>query len=846
MKQAVGAALPGWLLGCALLVLPAVTADAQPITGTPGSPSATTTIEGNQLPPPPQKFEGKIERNAAQSTPYWPARVVPPKGAPNVLLIMTDDTGFGVSSTFGGVIPTPNLDRVAANGLRYTNFNSTALCSPTRAALITGRNHHSMGFGVISEQSTGYPGYNSVMSRDKVTIGKILKDHGYWTSWFGKDHNTPEFQASAAGPFDQWPVGMGFDYFYGFVGGDANQWQPNLFRNTTAIYPYYNNPGWNLVTGMADDAIEYMRRITAINPEQPFFVYYVPGAVHAPHHPTPEWIKKISDMHLFDKGWNELRETIFANQKRLGVIPQDAKMTPWPEDLLKRWDQLTPDEKKLFVRQVDVFAAYWAYVDHEIGRVIQQVEDMGKLDNTLIIYIAGDNGNSAEGSLVGTPNEVASLQGINIPVEDQLKRFYEVWGSDQTYPHLAVPWTWAFDTPFSWTKQVASHFGGVRQGMAISWPKVIKDRGGIRDQFHHMIDIVPTILEATSIKAPDIVDGIPQKPIEGVSMMYTFDAKNANAPSTHTTQYFEMMGDHALYHDGWIASTKVMRPPWDVAGAVPQDPASYPYELYDLTKDWTQFDNVAARYPDKVKELDNLFWIEASKYQVLPLDATFATRAVAPRPNLAAGRTDFTWNGEITGTPNGDAPSILNASYNFKAEVEMPTAPELGFGVPQNAGDGMIVTQGGRFGGYGFYVLNRKPVFLYNFVDLQRTRWEGPELTPGKHTLEFDFKYDGLGAGTLAFNNVSGIGRGGTGVLKVDGKEVARQTIEHTIPLVMQWDENFDIGADTGTPVANEYQVPFRFSGKLNKLTLKIDRPQLSTADIEKLRQAQRNNKASE
>jgi len=819
---------------------------AQQATGIPGSPSATTTIEGNQLPPPPQKFEGKIERNAAQSTPFWPARVVPPKGAPNVLLIMTDDTGFGVSSTFGGVIPTPNLDRVAANGLRYTNFNSTALCSPTRAALITGRNHHSMGFGVISEQSTGYPGYNSVMSRDKATIGKILKDHGYWTSWFGKDHNTPEFQASAAGPFDQWPVGMGFDYFYGFVGGDANQWQPNLFRNTTAIYPYYNNPGWNLVTGMADDAIEYMRRITAINPDQPFFIYYVPGAVHAPHHPTPEWIKKISDMHLFDKGWNELRETIFANQKRLGVIPQDAKMTPWPEDLLKRWDQLTPDEKKLFIRQVDVFAAYWAYVDQEIGRVIQQVEDMGKLDNTLVIYIAGDNGNSAEGSLIGTPNEVASIQGINTPVEDQLKRFYEVWGSDQTYPHLAVPWTWAFDTPFSWTKQVASHFGGVRQGMAISWPKVIKDRGGIRNQFHHMIDIVPTILEATGIKAPDIVDGIPQKPIEGVSMMYTFDAKSANSPSTHTTQYFEMMGDHALYHNGWIASTKVMRAPWDVAGAVPLDPASYPYELYDLTKDWTQFDNVAARYPDKVKELDNLFWIEASKYQVLPLDASFATRVVAPRPSLAAGRSEYTWTGEITGTPTGDARSILNASYNFKAEVEMPAVPALGLGVAQNAGDGMIVTQGGRFGGYGFYVLNRKPVFLYNFVDLQRTRWEGPELMPGKHTLEFDFKYDGLGAGTLAFNNVSGIGRGGAGVLKIDGKEVARQTMEHTIPLIMQWDENFDIGADTGTPIANEYQVPFRFTGKLNKLTLKIDRPQLSTADIEKLRQTQRNNKASE
>jgi arylsulfatase A-like enzyme len=830
---------PRGLLAAILLLPPtAFIAHAQQTTGTPGSPSATTTVPGNQLPPLPQPFRGKIERNAAQSTPYWPARVVPPRGAPNILLIMTDDTGFGVSSTFGGVIPTPNLDRIANNGLRYTNFNSTALCSPTRAALITGRNHHSMGFGVVAEQSTGFPGYNSIMTRDKATIGRLLKDNGYWTAWFGKDHNTPEFQASQAGPFDQWPVGMGFDYFYGFVGGDANQWQPNLFRNTTQIFPYYNNPGWNLVTAMADDAIEYMDRITAINPDQPFFIYYVPGAVHAPHHPTPEWIKKISDMHLFDEGWNKLRDTIFANQKKLGVIPQDAKLTQWPDDLLKRWDHLTADERKMFIRQVEVFAAYWAYTDHEIGRVIQHVEDMGELDNTLIIYIAGDNGNSAEGTLVGTPNEVASLNGIHVPVEDQLKYFYDVWGSDLTYPHMAVAWTWAFDTPFSWTKQIASHFGGTRQGMAISWPKVIKDKGGIRNQFHHMIDIVPTILEATGIKAPKVVDGIPQKPIEGVSMMYTFDAKNANAPSRHRTQYFEMMGDHAIYHDGWIASTKVMRPPWDVAGAVSQDPAGFPWELYDLTKDWTQSDDVAAKYPAKLRELQNLFWAEAAKYQVLPLDATVATRVVSPRPNLAAGRTEFTWSGTITGTPNGDAPSILDSSFNFRAEVD----------IPQAGAEGVIVTQGGRFGGYGFYLLKGKPVFLYNFVDLKRTRWEGPDaLSPGKHTLEFDFKYDGLGMGTLAFNNVSGIGRGGTGVLKVDGKEVARQTIEHTIPLIMQWDENFDIGADTGTPVDdNDYQVPFKFTGKLNKLSLKIDRPKLTPEDEKRLREATRNNRASE
>ena len=805
------------------------------VTGTPGSPATTTSISGQQLPPPSQKFGGRIERNAAQSTPYWPMRVVPPKDAPDVLLIMTDDTGFGVSSTFGGVIPSPTLDRVAANGLRYTNFNSTALCSPTRAALITGRNHHSMGFGVVTEQSTGYPGYNSIMTRDKAGVGRILKDHGYWTSWFGKDHNTPEFQASQAGPFDQWPTGMGFDYFYGFVGGDANQWQPNLFRNTTQIFPYYNSPGWNLVTAQADDAIEYLNRVTAIDPNQPFFVYYVPGAVHAPHHPTQQWIDKIHNMHLFDQGWNQLRESIFANQKRLGVIPHDAKLTPWPDNLLKRWDQLTAGEKKLFIRQAEVFAAYWAYSDHEIGRVVQHIQDMDKLDNTLIIYIAGDNGNSAEGTLVGTPNEVASLQGIEIPVGDQMK-FYNAWGSDQTYPHMAVGWTWAFDTPFSWTKQIASHFGGVRQGMAISWPRVITDKGGIRNQFAHMIDIVPTILEATGIPAPAVVDGIQQKPIEGVSLMYTFDARNANAPSRHHTQYFEMMGDHAIYHDGWIASTKVMRPPWVMAGAVSGDPAGFPHELYDLSKDWTQYNNVAAQYPQKLKELEKLFWIEANKYQVLPLDASVATRIVAPRPSLAAGRTRFTWSGPVTGTPNGDAPSILDSSFNFKAEVE----------IPPGGAEGMIVTQGGRFGGYGFYVLNGKPVFLYNLVDLQRTRWEGPPLLPGHHMLEFDFQYDGLGLGTLAYNSVSGIGRGGTGVLKVDGTEVARQRMDHTIPLIMQWDENFDIGADTGTPVSNDYQVPFKFTGKLNRLTLTINRPQLSSEDVKKLMQTQRNNRMAE
>jgi arylsulfatase A-like enzyme len=810
---------------------------AQETTGTPGSPSATTTIDGAQIPAPPQKFDGKIDRQATKSKPYWPARIVPPKGAPNVLLIITDDAGYGVSSTFGGVIPTPALDRIARDGLRYANFNSTALCSPTRAALITGRNHHSVGFGVIAEQATGYPGYDSVITKDKATIGRILTDNGYHTAWFGKNHNTPEYQASQAGPFDQWPTGLGFEYFYGFMGGDTNQWEPgNLVRNTTPIYPYQGKPGWNLMTAMADEAIDYMNRINALSPDQPWLIKFAPGATHAPHHPTQEWVKKISDMHLFDQGWNKLRETIFANQKRLGVIPQNAKLTPWPSDRIKDWDKLTEDEKKLFIRQVDVFAAYAAYADNEIGRVIQAVEDLGKLDNTLIIYITGDNGTSAEGQPNGTPNEVAMFNQVNPSVEDQLKYFYDVWGTDRTYNHMSIGWAWAFDTPFSWTKQIASHFGGVRQGMAISWPNVIKDKGGVRNQFHHVIDIVPTILEAAHIQQPKVVDGIKQSPIEGVSMMYTFDKKNENAPSTHKTQYFEMFGDRALYHEGWIASTKVMRAPWDTL-APKTNVLDFPWELYDLRNDWTQYDDVAAKNPAKLKEMQALFWKESEKYQVLPLDASVVTRIIAPRPSLSAGRNVFTWTRPLTGVPNGDAPSLLNTSYNFKAEVE----------IPQGGADGMLITQGGRFGGYGFYVLKNKPVFLWNLVDLKRVRWEGPELTPGKHVIEFDFKYDGLGAATMAFGNYSGLGQGGTGVLKVDGNAVATEKMEHTLPFILEWDESLDIGSDTGTPVNDvDYQTPFTFTGKINKITLTIDRPKLSPEDIKKLQEAQRNNKMSE
>ncbi|MBL9000282.1 MAG: arylsulfatase [Phycisphaerae bacterium] len=804
---------------------------AQVITGTPGSPDATTTIRGDQLPAPDAKFGGVIKDDALSSRYWWAPRIVPPKDAPNILLIITDDAGFGVPSTFGGVIPTPAMDRIASLGLKYNNIHSTALCSPTRAALITGRNHHSVGFGVISEQSTGFPGYNSIISLDKATIGRILKDNGYATAWFGKNHNTPAFEASQNGPFDQWPLGMGFDYFYGFVGGDANQWQPNLFRNTTQIYPFGGKPEWNLVTAMADDAIDYLHRTHQINPDRKFFVKYAPGATHAPHHPTPEWVKKIRDMRLFDEGYEKLRERIFENQKRSGVIPQNTKLEPWPKDVLKPWDELTDVEKKLFIRQVEIFAAYAAYNDHEIGRVIQAVEDLGKLDDTLIIYINGDNGTSAEGGPLGTPNEVAFFNGINMmPVEEQMK-WYDVWGTEQTYNHMSAGWSWAFDTPFTWFKQNASRLGGIRQGMVVSWPKRIRDKGGLREQFMHIIDVVPTILEACGIPAPKTVDGIPQAPIEGTSFLYTFDPANARVPSRHTTQYFEMMGQWALYHEGWLLATKVNRAPWEAFGPANPDPLNNQVmELYDLNTDFSQSTDLAAKHPDRVKQLKAMFIEEARKHQVFPLDASVGARIVAPRPNITAGRSEFVYTRPMVGLPQGDSPMLLNASYTITADID----------VPEGGAEGMILTSGGRFAGYGFYFLKGKPVFLWNLADLRRIRWEGPDaLPPGRHTIEFDFKYDGKGAGTLAFNSFSGLGRPGTGTLRVNGKDVQTIEMPRTLPMILQWDESFDIGSDTLTGVNDaDYKPPFTFTGALNKLTIKVDRPQLSPEDIKQLEEA--------
>jgi arylsulfatase len=576
---------------------------------------------------------------------------------------------------------------------------------------------------------------------------------------------------------------------------------------------------------MADDAIRYVRELNASAPEKPFFVYYVPGATHDPHQPTKEWIDRISKMHLFDQGWEKLREQIFANQKRLGVIPANTQLTPWPDDLPK-WDSLSAVKKKIVTREADVFAAYVAYADHEIGRVIQAVEDMGKLDNTLIIYISGDNGTSAEGTLMGTPNWMTAINGVLELPEVEYLRYYESWGSDQTYPHMAVPWAWAFDTPFKWVKQIASHFGGTRQGMAISWPGHIKDLGGTRAQFHHVIDIVPTILEAAHIQAPDTVDGIKQKPIEGVSMVYTFDKANANAPSKRDTQYFEMFANRGIYHDGWYACTTPPEPPW-LLGTKPLPPVNeYKWELYNIAEDYSQANDLAAKNPEKLKEMQALFLAEAEKYQVLPLDNSTFSRIITPRPSATAGRTVFTYVGENVGIPVGNAPSLLDKDYTITAEITVPKA----------GAEGMIATMGGRFGGYGLYLQKGKPVFVYNLLNLKRYRfeggagakdWLGKSLAPGKHTIVFDFKYDG-----------PGLGKGGTGVLTVDDRVLSKQTMEHTIPFLMSIDETLDIGMDTRTPVDESYKLPFKFTGKINTVTYKLGPEQITAEDRETMQRA--------
>jgi arylsulfatase A-like enzyme len=777
------------------------------------SADATRTIaDSDTIPAPAPTFGGLITKNIWESRGWYAPRIVPPKDAPNVLVIILDDVGFGASSSFGGLIPMPAQDALAKQGLRYVNFHTTALCSPTRAALITGHNHHDVGFGGIVEQAMGFPGYNTLIDKDTASIGRILQANGYATSWFGKDHNVPTWENTSVGPFDHWPIGQGFDYFYGFVNADMNQWAPSLYRNTTLVEPALGRPNYNLNIDLADDAVNWLKQIDQIDPTKKVFMYYAPGATHAPHQPTKEWIARFKGK--FDFGWNAYRELVFKRQLAMGMIPKNAKLTPWPDDLLPRWDSLTPVQKKVYARQMEVYAAYLAETDYEIGRVIQAFKDTGRFKDTLTIYIDGDNGASAEGTLDGTVSEITDFNGIHLTAAQMLP-YLDDWGGPKTYPLYAVPWAWALDTPFKWTKQVASYFGGTRNGMVVAWPHGIDDPGGTRFQFHHVIDVVPTILEAAGIRQPASVDGVKQRPIQGVSFAYTFQKKNADAPSQHHVQYFEMVANRALYKDGWIATTLPLVVPWNFTiGTTAQVMDPYrqaKWQLYKLDDDWTEFSDVSAQYPAKLKELQIEWERQASLNNVFPMSAVNYPRPFAARPSIIRGRTTFRYTTKIAALSPWNAPNFVNTSFRIVADVD----------VTADGRTGVLVTNGGRFGGIALYLLDGKPVFAYNRLALSLTKWRGPALSLGRHVISFDFKYSGPPLSAILKDpKASDFGQGGLGTLSVDGKTVDEHGIAATIPFIFPWDEGFAVGSAAVTAVCDDYTAPFEFSGRINSVTV--------------------------
>jgi arylsulfatase len=778
--------LVGWL--AATERLPRLVADDKK-GGSPESP-------GNVLPRPPEPFQGRIDLRAKDSKSDFPQPLRAPKGAPNVLLVLLDDVGYGATSTFGGPCNTPTLQRLADSGLRYNQFHTTALCSPTRAALITGRNHHSVHTACIMEAGTGFPGYDTVMGPDTATAAEVLRQNGYGTAWFGKNHNVPDWESSQAGPFNRWPTSLGFDHFYGFIGGDTNQWRPAVTEGTKPIEPYLGNPDYNFDYDMADQAIKWIAMQKAVAPDKPFFCYYAPGATHAPHHPKKEWVAKYKGK--FDQGWDKVREETFERQKKLGVIPPGAKLTPRAPGV-PAWDTLGGEQKSVYARMMEVYAGYLEQTDHNVGRVIESIRRTGQLDNTIVIYVAGDNGASAEGSLQGLLNEMTFFNGVPEDIKQVLARADDI-GTWKTYNHYPVGWAHAMCTPFQWTKQIASHYGGTRNGMVVSWPKGITAKGELRTQWHHCIDIVPTLYEVCGVSAPGVVNGVAQKPIEGVSLAYTF--ADGKAPSRRTTQYFEMLGNRAIYHDGWVACTTPPVPPWSPAGADVDVIDGYNWELYHVDQDFSQADDLAKKDPARLRDLQLHFYTEASRYNVLPLDNSKTTRLdPAIRPSLTRGRTSFTYYEGMTRIPEGAAPDTKNKSFSITADVET-----------KDGTTGMIVTFGGLFSGWALYLDKGKPVFHYNFVDVAHYEVAGPgPVTAGKHVIRMDFAYDG-----------GGVGKGGTATLLVDNAEVAKGRIERTVPIRISLDEGLDVGEDTGTPVNLSYDVPFRFTGRIERVTIDL------------------------
>ena len=725
----------------------------------------------------------------------------PPTGAPNVLVILLDDVGFGASSAFGGPCQTPNAEKLAASGLRYNRFHTTALCSPTRAAMLSGRNHHAVGMGGITEIATSAPGYNSLRPNTCAPLAEILKLNGYSTAQFGKCHEVPVFETTPIGPFDHWPTGSGFEHFYGFIGGENNQYHPALYDCTTPIEPERTpEEGYHLMEDLGDKAIAWIRQQKAIAPDKPFFVYFAPGACHAPHHAPKDWIAKYKGK--FDQGWDKVRDETFARQKKLGVIPSDCELTPRPKDI-PAWESTEERMRPVLAREMEIYAAFLEFADHHTGRVIDSLSDLGIQDDTLIYYIIGDNGASAEGSLIGAFNDKTGAEAPDLATPDLLIAHIDDLGSPRANNHYAVGWAHAMDTPYQWTKQVASHFGGTRNGTIIHWPKGIKAKGELRTQFHHVIDVAPTVLEAAGLPAPTFVNGVMQEPLHGVSMAYSFD--DAKAAERHETQYFEMVCNRGIYHNGWTAVTRHGNLPWVVVGAQP--PLSDDvWELYDTTKDWSQAHDLAAKMPEKVAEMKRLFDLEASKYNVFPLDDRKAERTnsdIAGRPTVVHGNTQLFFPGMRRLSENSVI-NLKNKSHSVTAELE----------IPESDANGVIIAHGGNMGGWSLYALNGKLRYHYNFLGLKHFEVTSTSALPsGKHQVRVEFAYDG-----------GGLGKGATVTLYVDGDKVGEGRVERTHAFFFSMDETLDVGSDQGEPVSPDYGPRGNaFNGKVNWVQIDID-----------------------
>jgi arylsulfatase len=782
-KSLLGKALHG--CAAALIATHSLAADAAPLDRTvlpiqePARPLSKELDARNVTVPP--RFEVKA-----------------PDGAPNVVIVLIDDLGFGVPTAFGGPVSMPTLDQLAQDGLRYNNFHTTALCSPTRAALKSGRNHHTVNMAFITEMATGLPGATGQIPNATAPLAETLRLNGYATAAFGKWHETAAWEASIAGPFDRWPTRQGFDKFYGFIGGETNQWAPFLYDGT-AVVELPNDPNYHFMADMTDKAVAWVKYQKALAPQKPSFIYFAPGATHAPHHVPQEWIARWKGK--FDQGWDKMREETLARQIKLGVVPPGTKLAPKPP-AIRDWDKLSPDEKRLFTRQAEVFAAFAEYTDHEIGRMLKAFEDVGQADNTIVVYIAGDNGTSGEGGQSGMFNEYTYFNGVQETVPDMLKKI-DQWGGPETYPHMASGWAVGFNSPFGWMKQVPSDFGGTRNGMVISWPKGIKAKNGIRTQFSHVIDVAPTILQAIGVPEPKVVNGTPQIPMEGTSLVYSFE--DPKAKERRTTQYFEIAGNRAIYHDGWYART-IHRAPWEPkARRTLEDNSAW--ALYDTRSDFSLANDLAAKNPQKLAELQAVFLQQAEMYHVLPMDDRVFERldaAAVGRPDLMGGRTSMTLAEGMTGMMEGVFVNVKNRSKTITAELD----------VPQGGANGTILAQGGRFGGWSLYVKDGVPAYDYNFLGLKQTSIvAGKPLAPGKATLKFDFAYDG-----------GGPGKGGLGTLYVNGEKVAEGRIEHTQAGMFSADETADVGIDLGTPVVEAIGAEHasKFSGHIPKVTVEV------------------------